>query len=82
MTNKDIWQLGISIFAIVLASASLIWQTVKHFQEKHARKLALKERLAKEELARITPSHVQFRALALRHGPPQEWYDENMEGLY
>ncbi len=82
MTNKDIGQLGISIFAVVLASASLLWQTIKHFQEKHARKLALKERLAKEELARITPTHVQFREMALRHGPPQKWFDENMEGLY
>lgn len=80
--NKDVWQFGISILAVMLASASLIWQTIRHFQEKHARKLVLKERLAREELARITPTHVQFREMALRHGPPQDWYDENMEGLY
>jgi hypothetical protein len=82
VTNKDIWQLGISIVAVLLACASLIWQTVKYFQEKHARRLAVKERLAREELARITPTHDQFREMILRHGPPQKWYDENFEGLY
>ena len=66
MTNKEIWQLGSSIIAVILASASLIWQTIKHFQEKHARKLAVKERRAREELARITPTRVQFQELAMR----------------
>jgi hypothetical protein len=82
VTNKDIWQLAISILAVMLASASLIWQTIKHFQEKQAQKLALKERHARDELARITPTHAQLREIAVRHAPPQEWYDENMEGLY
>lgn len=80
--NGDVWQLGLSVLAAALASASLIWQTIRHLRDKQARKLAQEERRAREELARITPTHVQFREMALRHPPPQEWYDEDMEGLF
>jgi hypothetical protein len=80
--SRDAWQVGLSVLAIVLASASLIWQAIRHVRDKQARKLAQEERLARQELARITPSHVQLQEMAVRHPPPQQWYDEDMEGLF
>ncbi len=82
MTIKDLLQFSISILAAMLGAVSLAWQTIRHFQEKHARELAQQERLARQQLVRITPTNTKFRELSLHHSPPQEWYDEDMEGLY
>ena len=40
------------------------------------------EQLAREELERITPTNEELLKLADKFPPPQEWYDEDFEGLF
>ena len=42
----------------------------------------LRERMAKAELVRISPSAERLRELAASHPPPQSWYDEDTTGLF